>query len=321
VEDKRLGQKYLGQQFEDGIFSRARASNVRLVNAMLNQNDAVIFLHIPKTGGSTLYHILERHYPPSETVTLDTPGVARFKELPAAQLERYRLIQGHLYFGLHRFVPRRCTYVTFLRRPVDRVLSFYYYARSKPDHYLYRLLKTERLDLKTLLGRELTEELSNFQTRMLAGDEWEDLQCVVTRDGLERAKANLRNHFRVVGLLEEFEASLLLLHRAFEWPLSGYVRENVTKEQAEGRSLDGETRKLIETANSLDIELYEFARNLFEEQYRAAGESFNADLRHFRQLNEAYSRPVPRFVRSVRRTLRRLQNSVGLNSDSHLLAL
>ena len=86
---------------------------------------------------------------------------------PAAQRGRYRLIQGHLYFGLHRFIPRASTYVTFLRQPVERVLSFYYYARSTPDHYLYPLLAAERLDLKTLLARELTVELCNDQTRAL----------------------------------------------------------------------------------------------------------------------------------------------------------
>ena len=278
------------------------------LNTTPEKDAALIFLHIPKTGGSTVYKILEHYYSTAETATLDTPGVARFKTLSPAQRERYRLIQGHLHFGLHRFVPRASTYVTFLRRPIDRVLSFYRYARSTPDHYLYPLLTNERLDLKTLLVRKVTSELFNDQTRFLAGDEWENQEREVTRYALERAKANLRNHFRVVGLLEEFDASLLLLYQAFGWPSRFYARENVTKEKPDNKSLDLETRKLVEDANSLDIELYEHARTLFEEQCCAAGEPFNANLRQFRQLNQAYARPVPRFVRSFRRTLRRMQN-------------
>src|SRR5437764_9006049 len=214
---------------------------------MLNQSEALIFLHIPNTGGSTLYRILERHFSPAETVTLDTPGVARFKTLPAVERGQYRLIQGHLFFGLHRFIPRASTYITFLRRPVERVLSFYYYARSTPDHYLYSQLVSERLDLKTLLAREVTLELRNEQTRLLAGDEWEDPQRVVTRAALKQAQANLQTHFRVVGLLEEFDASLLLLRRAFGWRFPFYVKENVTKEKE--TFLDAETRGLIEEAN------------------------------------------------------------------------
>ncbi len=275
---------------------------------MSYQNETLIFLHIPKTGGSTLYKILEQHYSRAQTETLDAPKIQRFKTLPAAQRGRYRLIQGHLYFGLHRFIPGPSTYITFLRNPVERVLSFYCYARSTPDHYLYPLLTAERLDLKTLLARELTSELCNSQTRFLAGDEWGDPQRVVTRAALERAEANLRSHFRVVGLLEEFDASLLLLCRAFDWHLPFYVKENVTTEKPDGTSLDVETRRLVENANCLDLELYKYARDLFDEQRRAAGDSLAADLCHFRRLNEAYARSVPRFVRSVRRILRRTQN-------------
>ncbi len=263
---------------------------------MPDQNETLIFLHIPKAGGSTISKILEQRYSRAETLTLDDRDrqIAQLKALPAAQRGQYRLIQGHLFFGLHRFIPGATTYITFLRRPVERVLSFYYYARSTPDHYLYPLLATERLDLKTLLARDLTLELRNEQTRLLAGDEWEDPQRIVTRAALELAKANLRTHFRVVGLLEEFDASLLLLRRAFGWHLPFYVKENVTKEKPDETSLNAETRRLVEDANSLDLELYEYARNLFDERRRAAGDSFAAELCHFRQLNRAYARSVPR---------------------------
>jgi Sulfotransferase family len=270
---------------------------------MPNKNETLIFLHIPKAGGSTMCKILRQHYPPAETVTLDIPGVARFKTLSVAERGRYRLIQGHMYFGLHHFIPRASTYITLLRHPVERALSFYYYARRTSYHYLYPLLNTEPVDLKTLLARNLTTELRNDQTRMLAGDEWRDPERVATRATLELAQANLRNHFRVVGLLEEFDASLVLLYRAFGWQLRCYVKENVAKEKPSDLSLDAETRRLLEEANSLDLELYEYARKLFDEQCRAAGDSFAADLCHFRRLNRAYARSVPRFVRLLRRIL------------------
>jgi hypothetical protein len=271
---------------------------------MPERNETLIFLHIPKAGGSTISKILEQEYSSAETLTLDDRErqIAQLKALPAAQRGQYRLIQGHLFFGLHRFIPRASTYITFLRRPVERVLSFYYYARSTPDHYLYPLVTTERLNLETLLARDVTLELRNEQTRLLAGDEWEDPQRVVTRAALELAKANLRTHFRVVGLLEEFDASLLLLRRAFEWDLPFYVKENVTKEKPNDTSLDTETRRLVEDANCLDLELYEYARSLFDEQRRAAGDSFAAELLYFRRLNRAYARSVSRrFANLLRR--------------------
>jgi hypothetical protein len=265
---------------------------------MPDRNETLLFLHIPKTAGSTMYKVLEHQYSRAETLRLKDPEIAQFRTLPAAQRGRYRLIEGHLYFGFHRHIPRASTYITFLRRPVERVLSFYYYARSTPDHYLYSQLVSERLDLKTALARELTPELCNGQTRQLAGDEWEDPERVVTRAALERAQANL-THFRVVGLLEEFDASLLLLRRAFRWHWPYYVKENVTKEKSDETFLDAETRRLIEEANRLDIELYEYARKLFHEQCRAAGDSFAEELSHFRRSNRACARLVPRLLRRI----------------------
>jgi len=267
---------------------------------MSDTNETLLFLHIPKTAGSTMYKVLGRQYSRAETLRLDSSQIAQFKTLPATQRGRYRLIKGHLYFGFHRYIPGASTYFTFLRRPVERVLSFYYYARSTPDHYLYSQLVNERLDLRTVLARELTPEIRNGQTRQLAGDEWEDPQRVVTRAALERAKANL-THFRVVGLLEEFDASLLLLRRAFGWHLPFYIKENVTKEKTDETFLDPETRGLIEEANRLDLELYDYARGLFEEQRRAAGDSFAEELCHFRRSNRASARLVPRFTRLLRR--------------------
>src|ERR1700719_215556 len=216
---------------------------------MSETNETLLFLHIPKAGGSTVYKILERQYSRAQILRLESSQIAQFKTLPAAQRGRYRLIEGHLYFGFHRYIPGASTYFTFLRRPVERVLSFYYYARSTPDHYLYSQLANERLDLRTALARELTPELRNGQIRQLAGEEWEDPQRVITRAALEQAQANL-TQFRVVGLLEEFDASLLLLRRAFGWRFPFYVKENVTKEKE--TFLDAETRGVIEEANRLD---------------------------------------------------------------------
>jgi len=291
-----LGQNYPAWQNYAAQFPNVLTD----LDTMPETNETILFLHIPKTGGSTLYKILERQYSRAQTLRLESAEIARFKKLSAEQRGRYRLIEGHLYFGLHRFIPRASTYFTFMRRPVERVLSFYYYARSTPDHYLYSHLANERLDLKTAIAGELTPELRNGQTRQLAGDEWEDPQRVVTRAALERAQANL-THFRVVGLQEEFDASLLLLRRAFDWHLPFYVKENVTNKKPDETFLDPDTRELIEEANRFDLELYDYARGLFEEQCRAAGNSFAEELSHFRQSNRASARLGPRLARLLRR--------------------
>src|SRR5256885_10562496 len=232
----------------------------------------VIFLHIPKTGGATLHKILEKNYKRDEILTFDgschRSEVERFAKLLAAQRARYRLIKVHLFFGLHEFVPGNSTYVTFLREPIDRGLSFYSLALSHSDHYLHRLLIEEKLELTTLLERRATPELFNHQTRLIAGES--DLQRPVDRHSLERAKKNLRSHFSFVGVMEEYDAGLVLLSRVLGHGLSPYRKSNVGREKIRAENIDKKAREALRDANALDLELYQFARALFASRREAA---------------------------------------------------
>src|SRR6266700_694198 len=199
---------------------------------MTTPSQTVIFLHIPKTGGSTFHKILERNFARNQILTFDgrrhRDEIERFAKLAEPQRARYRLIKGHLFFGFHRFVPGNSTYVTFLREPVARALSFYSYARSHSDHYLYRPLTEEQLGLRTLRELGTTPELFNHQTRMIAGDQ-SNLDRPLDRSALERAKQNLQANFCFVGLTEEFAASLVLLSHTFGWSWPFYVKRNVSR--------------------------------------------------------------------------------------------
>ena len=235
---------------------------------------SVIFLHIPKTAGTTLSKILDYSFQSSETLAFDGNNhpeeIAEFIGAPEADRARYRLIKGHLAFGLHRHIPRDSTYVTLLRDPINRVISFYDHARRHPQHYLYPVLKNGS-DLKGILKNRATTELFNQQTRMIAGDEWCDLNRPVDAVALERAKDNMRKHFCVVGLTEEFGASLLLIQRFAAIKVPFYRKQNVAPENARSDALDAETLGMVREANALDAELYEFGRDLFGAQRRAAG--------------------------------------------------
>lgn len=245
---------------------------------MKNSNGVLIFLHIPKTGGTTFHHILERCYSRDQICSFKDPNcrseIENFKGLAPEKREAYRLIKGHLSFGFHRHLPGDSSYITFLREPIARTLSFYYYARSHPDHYLYPSLKDDQVDLKMLLKHRTatTHEFFNLQTCMIAGDEWGDSERPADRAALERAKQNLRSRFPVVGLTEEFDASLRLLSNRFGWKVRAYRKKNVTRRKPHIETLDNETRALLREANALDIELYQFARELFDAQCRIGAE-------------------------------------------------
>src|SRR5678815_616084 len=86
----------------------------------------VIFLHIPKTAGSTLDKIIDHQYKRTSIFTRAYISMDEFKILPEAHREKIRVLRGHMHFGVHEYLPQSSIYITILRNPIDRVISHYY---------------------------------------------------------------------------------------------------------------------------------------------------------------------------------------------------
>jgi hypothetical protein len=184
-------------------------------------------------------------------------------------------------------LPQRSTYITILRDPIERTISYYYHILRNPTHYLYQRVVPQELSLVDVVRGEMTPDLDNGQTRLLSGV-WNDVPCgCCTFDMLEQAKRNLRDHFAVVGLAERFDETLLLLRKVFQWRWRGlfYIRANVTPNRPRGDSLSPSTLESLRKYNELDIELYKYAQGLFEEQVSRYGCSLAVNLKVFRLVN------------------------------------
>jgi hypothetical protein len=116
----------------------------------------------------------------------------------------------------------------------------------------------------------------NFQTRQIAGVE-----------DLDAAIALLENKFVHVGLVEQFDESLLLLRRKVGDPRLGirYQARNVAPENRLKREILADPRKRaqLEEVNALDLRLYEYVcRELYPRQRREYGATLAADVAAFR---------------------------------------
>jgi hypothetical protein len=80
---------------------------------------------------------------------------------------------------------------------------------------------------------------------------------------LEEAKDNLKNRFAVVGLQEYFPQSLELTARTMGWSNTTVPEINRAPEKSKASEKNEATIELIRSMNELDIELYDFGKELF----------------------------------------------------------
>lgn len=270
----------------------------------------LIFLHIPRTGGSTLHWILRRQFQADETLAI-VKGYdpwAEIASLPQSHRMQIKYVWGHLYYGIHQYFAQPATYITFMRDPVDRIISHYHFVRSHPNHYLHQAVVSGNMSLKDYITSDLSSELINGQTRMISGLlATEEL----TEQSLVLAKANIERHFSFVGLMERYDESLVIARRLFGWHNVYYVRKNVSRGRQSKQDVPQDVLDIIARRNQLDIELYQFVRERFDQAIEAYGPAFRADVIRFQALNALFRalytgyKTVSSPFHSVRNQLRR----------------
>lgn len=254
----------------DSCFSRCNGEVGRLL----------VFVHIPKTAGTTLNSILAHQYLPNDIYEIMMRGMSwiapRQTMLPRplisfSKLRRFKsalknqhnlqVIHGHFDMSLGKHLPSNAEFVTLLRDPVERAISHYYHYRRLTTDSVHPLAM--RSTLAEWVGTRGLVEMDNGQTRRLAGEMGLPVGEVSSLT-LAKAKANLANKFAVVGLAERFAESQILLHRQFKWPYCRYPARNVDHHRLWRTEVSGEILKIVEHCNRFDRELYRFAAELFE---------------------------------------------------------
>jgi hypothetical protein len=258
-------------------------------DAQSRAEKTVIHLHIPKTAGTTLKQIADRHYPRQHVYTIQVDGtIDEFKSLTHSRKSRIRLLRGHQGYGLHEYLPGGATYFTVLRDPIERVISYYYSVRRTPHHYCYDMIMSNDMGLKDFVESRADPMVDNGQTRLLSGmmeSGWEFGFGQCTEDVLEAAKENLCNNFAVVGLTEEFDKTILLLREALGWRHLFYARRNVAANRPKKEDLSQDALEVVTEVSLLDLELYEYARKLFQHQVHRQGASFARKVARFQLVN------------------------------------
>jgi hypothetical protein len=226
------------------------------------------FLHIGKTAGTSLQHALFEALSGAAIFHQSLPG---FDSVSAAELALNDLVIGHFaYQHVRKMRPDRFL-MTYLRDPIDRVVSNYHFLRTKSplSRYSEAALRAARsMSLREFLlcedpnVRMVTE---NYQTKALAHDVRPDRLDRTVIDGLlETAERNLAT-FDFVGITEYFDDSVCVLSEMLGVEISPR-QLNVNPDRPAAPPSEEELA-IARSLNRLDLAVYAKARARFEQLY------------------------------------------------------
>lgn len=242
---------------------------------LVSKNNLTIFMHIPKTGGTTLNKIFKKQYNFDEIYDHDSfkDKMIEHEKLTKEEKGKLKAVAGHYLYGIDQFFAKEFNYFTMLRDPVDRVISLYYFLQNYPGYERVKKMTLEEYVLKEA-------EAYNFQTVMVSG--------IPIKPDLEKAKENLKT-FTVVGLTEFFNESLFLLKKAYGWNDIHYKKHNITKKRLKKEELPSTVINLIKKYNELDLELYDFSKQLMAKQLQTLTPDERKQLEQFKKEQDLLS--------------------------------
>ena len=244
----------------------------------VSPKQSLLFLHVPKTAGSTFTGVLSNRFAVGDSLELYFASEADLDDL-----DRYRYVSGHVTTAFLERFRRRPFLFTLLRDPIDRALSSYSHTREFPytNQRPFFLpdqgsAAYERYRRYARLARECSieevieaapdiarERFGNRQARALSG---------TTEEGEERLSDAIEGLERCdfVGLTERLDESAAWLARRLDWrELSPIPVANATAARLQREELSPAALDALRELTSVDRELYRLARARFERQISA----------------------------------------------------
>jgi Sulfotransferase family len=222
--------------------------------------DHIVFLHIQKTAGTSLVEFLRRE--------LGEQAISHgdFLKYEPEQLAAFRFISGHFGYPYCRAIPGRNFTFTFLREPVDRVISLYHFLQTRDPAQFEMYALAQRMSFAEFVQSThpvVTAHIENMQVWQLAShwgiparEQW----CGTMGELFDEALAHLEA-LSFFGFRESFEADVRSLVRRLGLtpPSEPLPNSNRTPSRPQATDLSPEVLQTIRNRTDLDRQLYERA--------------------------------------------------------------
>jgi hypothetical protein len=240
------------------------------------RNEIVYFLHIYKTGGTSINDMLARNNAKNKILFLynQKSNVGRVSDLTELYQsidvpKTVEVVYGHYAYGIHKHISKKYTYMCFVREPFARTVSMYYhFLRLDPmwqalirENYL----KNENSEIEGFASVESfigNQEIHNQQCMFLTGFSTEE----IAKDQEYYAKMaieNIKREFRFVGVNERFDESLREVSRLLKLKTTEYEYKNLGVNKPLQIENPKEIRDVVHDLSKADEIIYQYVKDNF----------------------------------------------------------
>lgn len=241
------------------------------------EDDILLFVHIPKTGGLSFIHVLDQQFKKEEIFPLHSaPSPELFEPYTQKRLEQYKLVRGHFRFGpydqrVYKHLSQNPIMITMLRDPVQRTISAYRYILRTPERPLHSELVSKDCSLMDFVcDPTYAGWVENRQARVIFGGYpgfpfHKNSSEKISDEAILHICLDRIQQFALVGLTERFRDSVDLLTDMFGWEtVTEIPRMNVTPESDKVNRIEADVISAIKERTQIDQQLYVYAEKIMD---------------------------------------------------------